>query len=151
MLKINAGSGQRPFGKGWINLDIQEKWREASERKGGVFECCDMEKMPYADGTCKLVVSHHTLEHMGCGEGAQFVKEAYRVLVPGGSFIVCVPDMYGLAKRYAAGQIDCFTFMVNCYGAYMGDEADRHKWGYSRNSLELFLVQHGLWKTIIRF
>src|SRR3989442_3499588 len=97
-LRINVGSGQRPFAD-FINLDIQEKWRQPALDKGGEFLLGDMGQMPFPDGSASLVVSNHTLEHCGCNEAAPFVKEAHRVLPPGRSLPIFFPDMPALAKR----------------------------------------------------
>lgn len=62
-----------------------------------------------------------------------------------------VPDMRALAQRFLARQIDEYTFMVNTYGAYMQDEADRHKWGFSRDGLHRFLHECANWSRIRDF
>lgn len=94
----------------------------------------------FADGSMDLVVSHHSLEHDGCGEADGFIREAYRVLKPGGSLLVFVPDMWSLAWKWLNGEITEQIYMTNVYGAYMGHEEDRHKWGYTQNSLRAALV-----------
>ena len=150
-LRICAGSGQRPHGEGWINCDVQERWRQAALDKGGEFICCDMASMPFEDGSAEIVVSHHCIEHEGCGEAAGAVKEAYRVLKPGGSFLVFVPDMCALAKRWLEGGLTTQIYMTNVYGAFMGDQADRHRWGYDEASLFEFLASCCPWSRIERF
>jgi hypothetical protein len=47
-----------------------------------------------------------------------------------------VPDLRALFDRWVQGRIDDYTLCVNLYGAYMGDPADFHKWGYCARSLE---------------
>lgn len=137
-LKLNVGSGQRRFdvSKGWVNVDCTV--REPDQVPDVV---CDVgrEPLPFPDGSAECVVLHHVLEHFGCGEADALVRECYRVIRPGGSIVVCVPDMASLADAYAKAKIDDFIFMVNCYGAYQGSEADRHKWGYSRVGLMDYL------------
>jgi len=63
------------------------------------------------------------------------VDEAYRVLKPGGSLLVFVPNLRTICERWLQGQYDTTLFMTTLYGAYMGDEEDRHKWGYDNVSL----------------
>lgn len=148
--KLNCGSGQRPFDSaaGWVNLDMNERWNPDVI---GDWNNLSM----FADASMSLVVSHHSLEHVGCGEGSGFIQEAHRVLKPGGSLLVFVPDMKALAQRWLTGQIDEQIYMTNVYGAYMGDEADRHKWGYSGQGLWAYLkkfefsdVKAFNWRTI---
>ena len=41
--------------------------------------------------------------------------------------------------------------MTNLYGAYMGDEADRHKFGYTGESLAVYLQECCGWTTVRTF
>src|SRR3990167_3044244 len=124
MLRINLGSGQRPFGEGWTNVDTQARWNPDVVADGA--------SMPmFADASAELIVLHHVLEHFGCGEADAMLRECYRILAPGGSLLVFVPDMYELVRGWNQGKIDTQVFLTNVYGAYMGDEADRHKWGFT--------------------
>jgi len=124
MLKLNLGSGQRPFGEPWINVDCQERW------KPDVLN--DISHLPmFGDKSADMIVLHQVLEHFGCGEANRVLEECYRILAPKGSLIITLPDLRRLAQRWLTNQIDDYTFFVNCMGAYMGDEADRHKWHYT--------------------
>lgn len=128
---MNIGSGQRPFIStpeiSWINVDSQAKWNPDLIWEGGA--------LPAPDASVDYFVLHHVIEHFGCGEAFFLLAEAYRVLKPGGSLLVFVPDLRALAARWLAGGISTQIYMTNLYGAYMGDEADRHKWGFDRTSL----------------
>ena len=132
MRAINAGSGQRPFHSTpaieWTNIDLNLKWKPDVVGDWNDLSFIETDTMDF-------VVSHHSLEHVGCGEGDGFIREAHRVLKPGGSLLVFVPDMKALAQRWLTGQLDEQIYMTNVYGAYMGDEADRHAWGWSRQGL----------------
>lgn len=122
-LRINLGSGQRPFGEGWLNIDCQAKWNPDIVNVPG-------EPLPLPDETAEIVVLHHVLEHFGLGEADGLIRECHRVLQPGGSLLVFVPHLEALMDTYRLQKIDEYTLLVNLYGAYMGDEADRHKWNY---------------------
>lgn len=127
-LLLNLGSGQRPFEKPWINVDVQDKW--------GADVVASIDNMPmFEDNSADIIVLHHVLEHFGCGEADGALKEAWRILKPGGSLLVFVPNLRALARHWLTHEIDDYIFMVNVYGAYNGDEADRHKWGYDTVSL----------------
>lgn len=134
-LGLNVGSGQRPFHSTkeveWVNIDSQAKWNPDL--------LCDGAHLPYEDNTVDYFVLHHVLEHFGCGEGLGLIKEAHRVLKLGGSLLIFVPDMFVLAHRWLRGELETQIYMTNVYGAYMGDEADRHKWGFDRLSLFAFI------------
>ena len=143
---LNIGSGQRPFDrdKGWINVDIQEKW--------GPDLVADMVHLPmFKDNSIDMIVNHHGVEHLGCGEAVPFFKEAFRLLRPGGGLLIFVPDLRTLAQRWLLREIDDYTFFVNIYGAYNGDEADRHKWAFTFDSMAKDLFLAGPWSTIKYF
>lgn len=141
-IALNVGSGQRPFKSTeevrWINIDSQERWNPDI--------ICDASiHIPQRDETVDYVVLHHVLEHFGCGEGAGLVKECHRVLKPGGSLFVFVPNMRALSTAFVNGKLNTQLFLTNVYGAYMGSEDDRHKWGFDADSLAEFLASCALW------
>src|SRR6266446_1744260 len=142
-LGLNVGSGQRRFTATpevrWINID--KITREGHEPD----LLCDGAHIPRADGSADYFVLHHVLEHFGCGEARDLITEAYRVLKPGGSLLVFVPDMRMLAIRWLEGNMDTQLYMTNVYGAYMGDPEDLHRWGYDNTSLSLFMVGELPW------
>lgn len=139
---LNCGSGQRPFTCNdevvWINIDSQERWNPDIK--------CNAEHLPYEDNAVDFVVLHHVLEHFGCGEASGLVREAHRVLKPGGSLLVFVPDLRALAQKWLIGGLSTQIYVTNLYGAYMGSEDDRHKWGFDFPSLFDFLHSNGPWE-----
>lgn len=136
LLRLNVGSGQRPFSPPWINIDCQPKWKPDVVADGA--------NMPvFETGSADMIVLHHVLEHFGCGEADALIKECRRILVPGGSLLVFVPDMWKLTQGWREGRIDDQIFMTCVYGAYMGDPADRHAWGFSSMSLRRLLWSTG--------
>lgn len=127
-LYLNVGSGQRPFSKPFLNVDVQARWNPDVVANGA--------SMPmFEDNAAEMVVLHHVLEHFGCGEATPVLKECQRVLHPGGTILIFVPDVMELNQMRREGRIDDQVYMTNLYGAYMEDEADRHKWGYTYPSL----------------
>lgn len=141
-LRLNLGSGQRPFAKPWVNVDAQERWQPDL-----VADCVDL---PYDAGSCEMIVMHHVWEHLGCGESLPMQKEAFRLLQPYGSLLVFVPNMRVLAQKWLMGKLDTQVYMTAVYGAYMGDEHDRHKWGFTPESLEHEL-RHFPWQDVRKF
>lgn len=136
MLYLNIGSGQRKFTAPWTNIDTQAKWEPDICSDG--LSCL----RTLQDNTVQMICLHHVLEHFGCGEAGPIISECQRVLVPGGSLLVFVPDMLALARMWIEGKISNQIYMTNVYGAYMDDEADRHKWGYTSLSLRLFISDY---------
>jgi predicted SAM-dependent methyltransferase len=105
----------------------------------------------FEDNSFDFVVSHHSLEHVGCGDGDGFLHEAHRILKDRGSLIVIVPDMKVISYRYAHGLINEETFNFLTYGAYMDHEADRHKWSYSPQALVDYLKRCAAWYDVHTF
>lgn len=149
---LNVGSGQRPFystqGITWYNIDSQAKWNPQIVCDGA--HLTDAQGIPLGDEYIDYVVLHHVLEHFGCGEGIGLIKEAYRVLKPGGSLHVYVPDLRALAIAWLNGKITTQVYVTNLYGAYMGSEDDRHKWGFDSASLREFLETSAQWGMVTR-
>jgi predicted SAM-dependent methyltransferase len=146
---INLGSGQRPFKPPFLNSDIQEKWKAPTEAAG----CLWVDEKVVREGKdrqCDIIVLHHVLEHFGCGDADGLIENCWRLLKPGGSLLVFVPDMRALARRWLTHQMDTQLYITNVYGAYMGDEHDRHRWGYDYDSLYGYLTKW-YWRKVVPF
>lgn len=133
---LNLGSGQRRFDPefGWVNIDCVSRPPDQVPDL-----ICDISNLPFQDSSVDIVCFHHVIEHFGCGEADGILKESWRVLKPGGSLLVFVPDLKKLAGRWLGGEISDYIFNVNVYGAYQGEPGDRHAWGFSQNSLATYL------------
>ena len=149
MFGLNVGSGQRKFKSGegiqWVNID------SISRPKHEPDVVCDGSAVPYEDDSVDYFVLSQVYEHFGCGEAVGLLKEAFRVLRPGGSLIISVPNMKALAGRWLGGEITEYIFMVNTYGAYMGNEADRHRWGTTPESLTYHVKNSARWTSVNKF
>ena len=133
---LNLCSGQRPFGPPFWNIDKQSRWNPDI-----VADCRELPMLENDSAT--MIVIHHGVEHFGCNQADDMLRECLRILRPGGSLIVCVPDMDKLVKMWLRKEMDTQLFMTNVYGAWMGDESDRHAWGFSQLSLAEKLYQIG--------
>ena len=60
----------------------------------------------WADGSVECVYTCHLLEHLTYEDGLRLLREAHRVLRPGGALRVGVPDFRLFARAYAAGDIE---------------------------------------------
>src|SRR4051812_17644836 len=58
-------------------------------------------RLPFADNSFDAVFSSHVLEHLHRNEALALLKEAYRVLKPGGRCRSLVPDLAPMVAHYA--------------------------------------------------
>lgn len=143
LLQLNVGSGQRPFAAPFINIDINPHWSPDL--------VADVSSLPYPDNSCSLIVSHHQLEHVEISKADEMLREWHRLLCPGGSLLIFVPDLQRLTEAWMQGRINDYIFCVNLHGAWMGHEADLHRWSYTYMSLVSKLHKAYPWREIKRF
>lgn len=150
MIGLNVGSGERRFASGpfaqWINVDKESR---PGEEPDLVADGANLTTVP--NSSVDYYVLHHCLEHEGCGEGDGLIREAHRVLRPGGSLLVFVPDLRALALKWLNGGLSTQIYVTNLYGAYRGDESSRHKWGFDADSLRETLLAPVQWKAVTPF
>ena len=92
-LRLHIGCGNNKK-EGWINIDLS--------RKADVI--LDFRRpIPLPTSSCSIIYSEHFLEHLAYPTDAlSFLAECYRLLEPGGTFSVGVPDTEGPLKSYVA-------------------------------------------------
>jgi predicted SAM-dependent methyltransferase len=91
-LDLGCGSNLHPQ---FVNLDYQ--WHP------GIDICWDVARgIPLADGSVKGIFSEHCLEHMPLETGDYVLGECFRVLAPGGTVRIVVPDGELYLGGYAA-------------------------------------------------
>jgi predicted SAM-dependent methyltransferase len=153
-LLINYGAGSR--GKpGWINVDAQ-----AVDSVNCVFDCS--KKQPFPNGSARGVFTEHFLEHIDFYETAPFfLSECFRVLKPGGTIRIIVPDAGRYLNAYSTngweeieklrgllpGYIDpyfCTNYetkmeVVNMLFRQFGE----HKFAYDFETIRLLLTKTG--------
>ncbi len=138
-LLLNIGSGQRKFEKPWINVDKQAKWEpDVLWNAVDVTNPC-----PFEPRTASIIVLHHMVEHLWADHARMLMETCRYLLQPGGSLLVFVPSMWELASMWKEGRMDDQLYFTNVYGAFMGSEADLHRWGYTRQTLHKQLTAAG--------
>jgi len=122
MRGINVGCGASPT-PGFINFDNSLTVRIASQgalagrltrvisparfkfvttaRESGI-RWAVATALPLEDETVDVVYSSHMLEHLTPSDAKRFLAEARRVLIPGGTIRIVVPDLRRLVQRYQA-------------------------------------------------
>lgn len=120
-LNIGCGTNTKP---GWINID-----RVA--RSPGVVTDFDITDLPYPDGGVDAVLAEHVLEHFSFAEEALVWRELARVLRPGGTLTLEVPDFEWVCATFLAANDDWREFyVVGAVDHYAGcGRALDQRWG----------------------
>ncbi len=90
-LKIDLGGGYRAGTNGWITIDVSRECDLYWDLRFGI---------PFADGTVDKVYSSHLFEHLSYQDGLALLTDAVRVLKPGGSFSIVVPNARLYVEHY---------------------------------------------------
>lgn len=90
-------------------------------------------RFPFADASFDNVFSAHMLEHLYRAEAENCVREAYRVLRPGGVFRVLVPDLDRLVRNYDEAHPE--PMLQKIYENTQRRDKNRHHWMYTASSL----------------
>lgn len=89
---LNVGCGD-VFHPGWTNLDINPIAEEVVQ--------CDIRKgLPFESGIFHAVYHSHVLEHLCLKDAERLIDECSRVLLPGGTLRVVVPDLESICRLY---------------------------------------------------
>jgi predicted SAM-dependent methyltransferase len=106
-----------------------------------VGHCADLSAL--ADASCREVYASHVLEHLGYdGEVQRALQEIRRVLEPGGTVRISVPDLEILCRLFIEPKLtvqERFHVMRMMYGGRM-DGHDVHYAGLSYDFLSAFLI-----------
>lgn len=94
-LYLNVGCGPN-IAKGFVNIDYN--WRP------GVDLVWDITRpLPFPTGEVGGIYSEHCLEHLTLDGGKAFLAECARLLMPGASLRLIVPDLEMYARAYVEG------------------------------------------------
>jgi predicted SAM-dependent methyltransferase len=167
LVKINLGSGLS-VAPGWINIDgslsalvaplpapilklayrltsIRVTWRESEyidilSRHKFIFHNL-VYGIPAADQTVDVIFSSHMLEHLTQAQGQRLIRDAYRVLKPGGLIRIAVPDLARAFDLYQQGQKQAaLGFFYLPEGA---SDLGRHQYLYDFETLAALLRECG--------
>ena len=126
VIKLNLGCGYQ-YPQGWINVDYSLGARFSRlpffrlinkklhlfrmEWDDNIFIHDLTKPFPWDDASVDVVYSSHTLEHMAREQGAEFLRQSYRVLKPGGIIRIVIPDLLSIVNRYLEGELLAENFV----------------------------------------
>lgn len=154
---LEIGAGDKKGENDWITLDITRNCDIYWDLQKGI---------PFPNESIHKIYSSHLFEHFSFKEGQKLLDECLRVLVPGGSFSICVPNAKIYIEAYLRNQdLDSSTFFkhksafnnlsridyVN-YVAYMGGygNGEHHKYMFDEENLVAVLEKKGFKKVRLR-
>src|SRR5438093_9313297 len=98
--RLNIGCGEK-LRPGWLNIDLDLR---ADLR-------LDIRRpLPFPEGSCAEIYSEHVLEHLAYpGEVEEVLRDWWRILAPGGTLSIGVPDTVYPLVSYVNGLDDYFA------------------------------------------
>jgi len=150
---LEIGSGPKKGQNGWVCLD-----------QTGCDLIWDLRKgIPFPDESISKIYSSHLFEHLSFEETKGLIHECKRVLVPGGLFLICVPNARLYLEAYINNKDENFFQSLPSYHkpgynnttrmdwvnyvAYMGGE---HKYMFDQENLLHILKMNGLKNVRVR-
>jgi predicted SAM-dependent methyltransferase len=103
-LRLNIGCGTNPLA-GWVNID-------RTARMPRVVTDIEVTALPYPDDSVDTVLAEHVFEHFSFAEESEVWQEIARVLRPGGTLTIEVPDFEWVCTMFLAAKDDWREFYV---------------------------------------
>lgn len=154
-MRLNLGCGEfpLPLADGWLNLDADSSVHPDV--------LATVPPLPFPDASADAIYMGHLLEHFEYAEGQALLAECYRVLAPGGTLTVVVPDTRAIMRRwlggaktrqrdatgrpYAVADLDD----VCAYWLFSTVQPSRHRWAYCDDTLVRALDRAGFQVTAL--
>lgn len=110
-----------------------------------------VERLPMDDASATLIYASHVLEHFGRFEYRAVLEEWFRVLKPGGTLRLSVPDFAACAEiYYESGLVDGLSGLVGLIVGGQRDNYDYHKMIFDEAFLRRELLDIGF-RTVQRW
>lgn len=137
--KLDVCGGRNPIRPGeFLNVDIV-----SFPGVDLTFDIC--KGFPIPDGVIAEIFSAATLEHLRKHHVDHVLSEFWRILRPGGTLTICMPDMEKIARQIV-DHGDSDAIQQNLFGKFKSDETDlydTHKWMCSEREMHAMLAALG--------
>ena len=106
-VKLNIGSYIQMSSHGWVNMDRLEALSGFARNHGYKFMYYDatMQALPFGMQPVDLIFSSHMLEHLTVDDGLKFLRDCYRVMKPGATIRLTMPDTDKLTELFVCGDL----------------------------------------------
>lgn len=141
-IRLNLASGY-DLKPDWINLDAVARWPHMTQGCDIIWDA-RKDKIPFADNTVEVIRTGELFLHIPKIYHKLVLADIYRVLKPGGQFIVNDVDMEWTMKKWLEDPNDK-TITNLIWGGHHDDwvEYDRHCNGFTAKSLANMLTKAG--------
>jgi predicted SAM-dependent methyltransferase len=134
-VKLHLGCGPR-YIPGFVHVDLQPAPH--------VDIVGPVERLPMRDRSVSLIYASHVLEHFGRHAYQTVLGEWFRVLAPGGTLRLSVPDFAACAAiYYESGLVDGLSGLVGLVVGGQRNEHDYHKMIFDEPFLRHELLKTG--------
>lgn len=94
-VKLDLGGGYQPGRNGWVNVDVSNEADLFWNLRYGI---------PFPTARVDRLYSSHLFEHLTYEQGQALLDECMRVLRPGGSLSIVVPNARMYLEAYLSGE-----------------------------------------------
>ncbi len=102
---IGAGSFSQP---GWVNVDLPSAHYGPQQRVDIAHDLMSLADLPIETASADIVYCSHVIEHVTNAAVAKLLREAYRVLKPGGGLRLVTPDIELAHRNWQRGDREFF-------------------------------------------
>lgn len=144
---VNTNIAENPFSPIMLNLasqgeiidgfiNIDQNPQKDKEIKG------DIRKLNYKDNSIEIIIAKNILQVFSHREFSQILKEWNRVLKPGGTLLLSVPDLKSILTAYVQGKLDFEETQKAIFGNQV-NEFDYYYNAFDENSIQIALTHTG--------
>lgn len=101
MRKLEIGPGVNSLGRDWDAMDMLDRPHVTIKHDARIFP------YPVPEKTFELVYMSHVLEHIPWFQTKNCLQEVLRILAPGGTLEIWVPDLKKLVEGYLNPSLIC--------------------------------------------
>ena len=106
---LEVGTGDKKGENGWVTIDVTKNCDIYWDLRKG---------LPFPDQSISKIYSSHFFEHLSFKEGQKFLDDCLRVLFPGGTFSICVPNARIYIEAYLKSDSLDKNYFFGCEPAY---------------------------------
>lgn len=150
-IKLNLGCGSKLYkeSEGWINVDIEKREVVPDDVQYNEWDITNMGEL-FPNNYADEIHAYHVVEHFYKEDVVEILKEWHRILKPGGTIHIEMPDILKSAMNLVFGMFHGDQNLINRMGVQgfysdveRGNEHSFRKWGWTMSSFAPLLEAAG--------